>query len=189
MAALVNHPGMWLAPEAAAAINALEKEFGPIRINRAGVTKTEQQAAIDRWDRGGPANRPPFLYEPKRPAEESDHVPGLAVDVYNYTGDRGKLEKYGFKWYGPKDPVHYTFVGRSGGGSTSPETKDEDMDFFNLQGKGGSHRAGLFAAYRGNDDGKLYARRLTVDALGVGVPTVPNEALPALKNTVLFIDL
>lgn len=189
MGALKNHPGMWLEDNAAAAINALEDEYGVIIINRAGVTVTEQQAAIDRWDRGGPANRPPFLFEPARPPEKSTHVPGVAVDVYNYTSDREKLEKYGFKWYGPKDPVHYTFTGWSGGGTTTPKKKDEDMDFFNLQGMGGSHRAGLFAAYRGNDDGKLYARRLTTDALGTGVPTVPNAALPALKNTVVFIDL
>lgn len=109
---LKNHPGMWLRDDAAAAINALEDEYGTIAINSAGRTVEEQQALIDAWDRGERDG----LYAPARPAETSNHVRdgGIAIDVYNYTDDRAKLEKYGFGWYGSADPVHYTFLGNSG---------------------------------------------------------------------------
>jgi peptidoglycan hydrolase-like protein with peptidoglycan-binding domain len=108
--ALKNHPGMWLREDAADAINALEDKYGVIKINRAGVTEAQQQEIIDKWDRGERAG----LYPPARPAKESNHVAGggIAVDVYNYTSDRAKLKEFGFEWYGPTDPVHYTFKGR-----------------------------------------------------------------------------
>lgn len=113
MGALKNHAGMWLRDDAAAAINALEDKYGVIRINAAGRTVAEQQGLINRWNRGGAANRPPYLYQPASPAETSNHVAngGIAVDVYNYTSDRAKLKEFGFEWYGVSDPVHYTFKG------------------------------------------------------------------------------
>ena len=108
--ALKNHPGMWLADGPAKAINDLEDKYGPIIINRAGVTEAEQQEVIDQWDRGDRAG----LYPPARPAYTSNHVKngGQAVDVYNFTDDRAKLNEFGFEWYGTSDPVHYTYVGR-----------------------------------------------------------------------------
>jgi len=108
---LKYHPGMWMRDDAADAMNALEDKYGPIRINRAGVPKAEQQRLIDRWNMGGTYNRPPYLYPPANPAESSEHVQGTAADVYNYTSDRAKLQEFGFVWYGPKDPVHYMFRG------------------------------------------------------------------------------
>lgn len=109
MAGLKNHPGMWLRDDAAAAINALEDKYGVIRINSAGRTEREQQELIDRWNRGDRAG----LYKPAMPASTSPHVRdgGIAVDVYNYTSDRAKLNEFGFSWYGPGDPVHYNFTG------------------------------------------------------------------------------
>lgn len=83
----------------------------------------------------------------------------------------------------------------SGGGDTpdptpTPESKEqEDMDFVNIAGKAGSHRAGLFGIYRGNKDGVLYARRLTFDTLNPMVPTLDNEALANMQKAVSFIDL
>lgn len=113
MGSLKNHPGMWLRDDAAAAVNALEDKYGKIVINSAGRLESDQQNLINRWDRGGAANRPPHLYEPARPASSSNHVAhgGIAVDVYNFTDDRAKLNEFGFEWYGTADPVHYTFVG------------------------------------------------------------------------------
>lgn len=147
MGNLKNHPGMTLRDDAAAAINALEDEFGIIIINRAGVSREIQQGLIDRWNRGGPTNRPPFLYEPKQPTEDSEHVQQIAVDVYNYTSDRKKLEKYGFKWYGKKDPVHYTFTGWKGApasaGASTNESEDDDM-IVNVTGKAGHRSGGLY---------------------------------------------
>lgn len=120
MGALKYHPGMVLRDDAAAAINAMEDKYGPIIINRAGVSEAVQQGLIDRWDVGGPANRPPFLFEPKRPARKSEHVQQIAVDVYNYTSDRPKLEEFGYRWYGKTDPVHYTFTGWNPPATTPP---------------------------------------------------------------------
>lgn len=109
--ALKNHPGMWLDDAAGNAFNAMEDKYGPIVVNRAGVTVQQQQEEINRWDEGGPQNRPPYLYPPARPAESSNHVKGQSVDVYNFTDDRAKLNEFGFEWYGNADPVHYTFTG------------------------------------------------------------------------------
>lgn len=135
MAGLKNHPGMWLNEAAAAAINALEDKYGPIRINDAGRTVQQQQDAINRWDRGGAANRPPYLYEPFRPAANGPHVRngGEAVDVFNYTSDRAKLNEFGFEWYGPSDPVHYTFRGWNGGsGASFDSTVQREQNFLNV---------------------------------------------------------
>lgn len=111
--ALKYHPGMWMEDNAANAINALEDKYGPIIINRAGVTEADQQAIIDAWDRGDREG----LFPPARPAKESNHVKygGISVDVYNYTDDRAKLNEFGFEWYGPSDVVHYTYTGALSG--------------------------------------------------------------------------
>ncbi|MGN7861443.1 peptidoglycan recognition protein family protein [Microbacterium sp. 22303] len=115
MANLKNHPGMWLRDDAAAAINALEDKYGVIVINSAGRYEWEQQELIDRYDAGDRT-----IYMPYRPAAGSPHVRdgGTAVDIYNYTDDRAKMEEFGFRWtYGDDDPVHYDFIGWSGGGT------------------------------------------------------------------------
>lgn len=143
MGALVNHPGMWLRDDAADAINALEAVHGVIRINRAGVTEATQQEYIDRWDKGGVMNRPPYLYPPARPARSSEHVQGIAVDVYNYTTDRAKLEEFGFEWYGKKDPVHYKFKG------WTPPASEENEMIINIKGKVGERRGGLYLVQNG----------------------------------------
>ncbi|WP_336628450.1 MULTISPECIES: peptidoglycan-binding protein [unclassified Microbacterium] len=116
MAALKNHPGMWLRDDAAAAINALEDKYGVIVINSAGRTVEDQQKLIDAYDAGDPN-----VFIPARPPETSTHVMdgGIAVDVYNYTDDRGKLNEFGFEWYGNADKVHYTFRGRPGSGNNA----------------------------------------------------------------------
>lgn len=135
---LKNHPGMWLRDDAAAAINALEDKYGVIKINSAGRTEAEQQKLIDRWNKGGPQNRPPYLYQPASPANTSLHVVdgGIAVDIYNYTSDRAKLNEFGFEWYGPKDVVHYTFKGWSGGGNISrPGYQDGSVELRRFQEK------------------------------------------------------
>lgn len=133
---LKNHPGMWLNDAAADAINALEDKHGVIRINDAGRTEATQQSLINRWDAGGTYNRPPYLYEPYRPAANGPHVRngGEAVDVYNYTDDRAKLNEFGFEWYGPSDPVHYTFRGWSGGssGAAFSSTVAREQQFLNI---------------------------------------------------------
>lgn len=127
MAALKNHPGMWLRDDAAAAINALEDKYGVIVINSAGRTVADQQKIIDDYDNGVPG-----IYMPYRPAEGSPHVRngGIAVDIFNYTDDRAKMEEFGFKWaYGMDDPVHYDYIGWDGGNViTQPNQRKADSD-------------------------------------------------------------
>ena len=140
MGALKNHPGMWMRDDAAAAINALEDKYGVIRINRAGQTEAQQQKIIDRWDRGDRAG----LFAPARPASSSNHVKGggIAVDVYNYTSDRAKLNEFGFKWYGPTDPVHYTFTGWSGNSGIGRVTVNRSIA--DVQRKVGANPDGIY---------------------------------------------
>lgn len=113
MRSLKHHPGILMRNDAADALDALEDKYGPIIINRGSVSEAVQQGLIDRWNKGGRANRPPFLFQPKSPARASDHVLGIGLDVYNYTDDRAKLKEFGYEWYGKSDPVHYTFRGWS----------------------------------------------------------------------------
>lgn len=111
MANLINHPGMWLRDDAAAALARLEAKHGVIGINRAGVTEAEQNAVIARWDRGGAANRPPYLYAPARPATASQHVAGggRALDTSEIT--RMLQQGPAFGWFRPysSDPVHFEY--------------------------------------------------------------------------------
>jgi len=151
MGALKNHPGMWLRDDAADAINALEDKYGKIIINSAGRTVAEQQSLINRWNKGGAANRPPNLYMPAMPAASSNHVTngGVAIDVYNFTSDRAKLNEFGFEWYGTSDPVHYTFVGRK---SKPSNAKPKQWNPFGIAYCAGLQKIARFGGYRGEID-------------------------------------
>jgi len=73
-----------------------------------------QQALINRWDKGGKYNRPPFLYPPARPASSSNHVKdgGIAEDVVDWQRFAVIAANYGFNHLYPgNDPVHFEFVG------------------------------------------------------------------------------
>ena len=120
MAGLKNHPGLWLRDDAAAAFDAYEAAHGRRTVNSAGRTVAEQQEAINRWDKGGVYNRPPYLYPPARPAGASNHVAGggVAVDIGDYNTFKQHSDAFGFKWFGQSDPVHFDFVGGGGGGAT-----------------------------------------------------------------------
>lgn len=108
---LKNHPEKWLRDDAAASINRIEDDHGIISINSAGRTTADQQGLINRWYRGGPANRPPNLYKPQEPASASNHVRngGVAVDTSHITF----MLKYGgaYGWTRPYsgDPVHFEY--------------------------------------------------------------------------------
>lgn len=122
MARLKHHPDLWLRDDAAAALNAYEDAYGVISINSAGRTEAEQNGLIAAWDRGGWQNRPPYLYEPARPARTSRHVMdgGIALDTSDVTKFRQHCEEFGFVWYGQSDPVHFEF---RGGGNTGYSRK------------------------------------------------------------------
>lgn len=128
MARLKNHSeAYWLEDEAAAAFNRMEDDHGFIDLNSAGRHEWEQQELINRWDRGGAANRPPYLYAPARPASASNHVRGggRAFDTSEYRRVREFCEDYGFRWFGNSDVVHFDYVGGGSGGSGNTTVKNE----------------------------------------------------------------
>lgn len=111
MRTLVNHPGKWLSAPAAASLARLEAAHGVIAITSAGRTLAEQQHLITRWARGGPSNRPPYLYRPATPASTSNHVKngGIAIDTPSI--DHMLRHGRAFGWIQPdkSDPVHFEY--------------------------------------------------------------------------------
>lgn len=111
MAKLKNHPGFWLRDDAAAQFDLLEQDHGVMIVNSAGRTVAEQNELIRRWNAGGKYNRPPYLYEPARPATASNHVAngGIAVDTSSIAHMLRYGEAYGF--YRPHgwDKPHFEF--------------------------------------------------------------------------------
>ena len=114
MATLKNHPQFSLRDDAAAAFDRYEDAHGIIRVSSARRTVAEQQELINRWNRGGTQNRPPYLYQPARPAEASNHVDndGEAVDSPDYEKFNNHCEDFGFRQTFPNwDKVHFDFFG------------------------------------------------------------------------------
>lgn len=137
MSTLRNHPGFWLRDDAAAAFDQAEADHGVFRVNSAGRTEAQQQALINRWNRGGAANRPPNLYEPKQPARASNHVAngGIAVDLGDWRRFAPIAARYGFSHpYPQSDPVHFEKTGAFGGSVTSSETIRNQMTWLIQRG-------------------------------------------------------
>ena len=172
MARLDNHgSAFWLRDDAAAAFNRMERERGFIDLNSAGRYEWEQQQLIDRWNRGGAANRPPYLYQPAMPASSSNHVRGggIAFDTSDWRRVKEFAHLYGFKWYGNSDPVHFDYVGGgSSGGSVDQVTKDRQNWLNASRGAGlevdGIEGPATKAAY------KAYQSFLGVEADGIWGP-------------------
>lgn len=123
MAQLKNHPELWLRDDAAKAYDAAEAAIGVMRTNSAGRTEAQQQHLINRWDKGGPSNRPPYLYAPARPARTSNHVAngGIAVDTSDWRRFAQVCEQFGFTHpYPSGDPVHFEYRG-------TPAKKTSDL--------------------------------------------------------------
>jgi peptidoglycan hydrolase-like protein with peptidoglycan-binding domain len=106
--ALKNHPTKKLRSDAADSLNRLEAKYGLVTVNSALRTRAEQQALINRWNRGGPANRPPYLYEPASLAKAT-HINGEAFD----TSDIAKMLRvgadHGFVRTHLYDKVHFRY--------------------------------------------------------------------------------
>jgi len=111
MANLVNHPGMWLSDKAANSLARLEADHGRVGLNSAGRYEWEQQNLINRWDKGGANNRPPYLYPPARPASSSNHVKngGIAFDTSSISKMLSIGAAYGWFQNYPNDPVHFEY--------------------------------------------------------------------------------
>lgn len=111
MTTLRNHPGFWMRADAEASLARWEADHGIIGVNSAGRYEWEQQEFIDAWDRGGPANRPPNLYEPKRPARASAHVAngGRAFDTSEWRRFLATCAAYGWVQVYDWDVVHFEY--------------------------------------------------------------------------------
>ena len=130
MATLRNHPKFWLRDDAAKAFDQAEADHGVFIVNSAGRTVSEQQNLINRWNRGGSANRPPYLYKPAMPATASNHVRngGVAIDIGDWRRFAQVCGRYGFKHsYPDSDPVHFDFVGGTGSGAATPKSGIRDQ--------------------------------------------------------------
>lgn len=162
MTALKNHPGSWLNPEAAADFDRAEDDHGIIRITSARRTESEQQHLIDRWNQGGAANRPPYLYRPARPASTSNHVinGGQAIDTPDYVKFSVFCGDYGFVHSFPSgDPVHFDHIGvnlSTGNVKPNQTTKDRqawlmsqgyDLGPSGADGIPGAHTKAAYAKY------------------------------------------
>lgn len=139
MAVLRNHKSFWMRDDAEASLARWEADHGIIGVNSAGRTEREQQEFIDRWDQGGKYNRPPYLYEPKRPASASAHVAngGRAFDTSEWRRFLKTCAAYGWVQVYDWDVVHFEYFPErdkhrnrpAGGGTTTPTTPttgDED---------------------------------------------------------------
>lgn len=127
MATLRNHRNFWLRNDAAAAFDQAEADHGVFTVNSAGRTEAEQQGLINRWNRGGAANRPPYLYQPASPANTSNHVRngGIAVDLGDWRRFAPIAARYGFTHpYPSSDPVHFEKTGSFGGSSGGSFNQD-----------------------------------------------------------------
>lgn len=137
MTALKNHPGLWLRSDAAASLARFENDHGVISVNSAGRTEAYQQSLIDRWFKGGKYNRPPYLYEPKRPASASAHVKdgGIAID----TNSISKMLKYGraygwvqtYSWDKPHFEYNPNLDQKRGGSSAKSEDTRKRQQWLN----------------------------------------------------------
>lgn len=130
--ALKHHPNYWLEDAAADQFDAAEDAHGVLDVTDAGRTLQQQQDLINRWNAGGAANRPPYLYEPAMPASASNHVGGEAVDIGNYNVFVAYCQNYGFRHtYPGSDPVHFDFVGSASAPATGNATVQAEQAFLN----------------------------------------------------------
>lgn len=137
MTNLVNHPGMFLNDAAAASLAKMEKEHGIFILSDAGRTIAQQQELINRWNQGGPQNRPPYLYQPAMPASASPHVKngGEAIDL-PHAGQRDWIKRWGagYGWSFPLswDVVHCVY-NINADKSRIPASPSGDQDVKNRQ--------------------------------------------------------
>ena len=135
MTNLKNHTSSWLRADAAAAFDKAEADHGVLFVNSAGRTEAQQQQLIDRWNKGGTANRPPYLYQPAIPASSSEHVKngGVAIDVKDWSKFAVYAGDYGFTHpYPGEDPVHFEFTGVNTSGQFDQATQDR-QNFLNAE--------------------------------------------------------
>jgi len=112
MAVPKNHPSYWGNADAVASLDRYEDDHGKINLTDFGRTQEFQQSLINRWYKGGAANRPPYLFKPYEPAAEGPHVVGggLALDTTDYVRFSQLSAEYGWIHNLPSsDPVHFIY--------------------------------------------------------------------------------
>jgi hypothetical protein len=156
---LNNHPNYWLRDDAAASFNRLEARVGIIPVNSAGRTEAEQTALIKRWDRGGAANRPPYLYSPQRPASASSHVKngGEAIDTSAIASMLTHGGEHGWVQVTKSDPVHFVYVpaqDKHRGGTVVPSAGPVEANPYGLTDVRGLQKIAKRYGYTGDIDNK-----------------------------------
>lgn len=178
---LHNHKGMFLNDAAAMSLKRLEDDHGVQPITDAGRTPETQQGYIDRWDKGGVYNRPPYLYEPARPKETSSHVKngGEAVDVANWRWWRENAAEYGwvvdFDW----DVVHFRYDPSKdkkkniAANVVATMRLGKGMDYIRIAGKAGERRGGTYVVFQAKD--YSYVAEFIGDAGPNNLVTITDE--------------
>lgn len=184
----------WINPGPAASIARIDKALGrPLHITEAGRSFAQQEAFYNAW-LNGTGN---YALSPYAP---SIHQVGAAID----TGDWGQytwlLNEHGWfqtvfwgdgslreGWHFEYDASRDQHINDpAAGGNTFEE--DDMITYINVQGKGGSHRAGVFAVMRDNA-GNWFAKRFTFDTTDPELQTLDAERLASWQKTMRFFDL
>ncbi|NEO42155.1 MAG: peptidoglycan-binding protein [Moorea sp. SIOASIH] len=102
-------PAVWamLQPAAKRALERAIQDRGvPMVVNSAYRTIAQQLILYNHY-----RNRRCGIPIAARPSR-SNHQSGLAIDISDYLSWRPYLQKYGWRWLGWGDPVHFDYVGR-----------------------------------------------------------------------------
>jgi hypothetical protein len=96
----------FLQPAAKEALRlAIHDRGRPLRVTSAYRTVAQQYLLRRQWETG--QCHIPAAAEPGR----SNHEDGLALDIADHAAWRPALQRHGWRWLGPGDKVHFTFVG------------------------------------------------------------------------------
>lgn len=104
---VANGEAVWplLQPAAKMALKkAIDERGKALLINSGYRTIAQQLILFNNQSHCGITANPPG---------KSNHQSGLALDIQDYEGWKPFLTKYGWKWFGSSDPVHFDFVGGS----------------------------------------------------------------------------
>ena len=91
------------APAKAALARAIQERGKTMGIN-SGYRTIAQQLLLFNWGKSC------GYHVVARPGR-SNHQSGLAIDINDHQGWMSVLKKHGWRWYGPKDAVHFDYVG------------------------------------------------------------------------------
>lgn len=97
---------LYLQPAAKDSLNKAIQERGELlKINSAYRSIAQQQILYNhsKYNRCGIG----IVARPGR----SNHQSGLSIDIQDYNGWKSSLEKYGWKWFGAINPVHFDYIG------------------------------------------------------------------------------